>query len=83
MADIGMKIKGILKDLSRGKTQILEESVLARLDTVKDSPGIDRPRDASLSRYLTLIRSVNRTILREHSKIDRIFARNKDEHPEG
>ena len=76
---LGTRIRSILKELSRGKMSVLEEAIVSRLEIVEDDTQIDRPHDASLDKYLRLIGTINRTIIKEHSKIDKIFRKRKDE----
>lgn len=74
------EIESLLKALSKGKEELLEEKVIAKLEYVQ-ARGIERIDYLpawDLYRQFRLIRYVNNTILKDSSKIDAIFRKKKE-----
>lgn len=74
---IDNKIKHLIASLSKSRQTILEEAILSRLDGIQEGGELDYLNDKNINRHLRLMNCINRTILEENSKIDKIFYRKR------
>ncbi len=71
------KVKRLIASLSTGRQTVLEEAILSRLDGIQEGGKLDYLNDKNINRHLRLMNCINRTILEENSKIDKIFYRKR------
>lgn len=71
----------LIKELSLDKENLLERTIIERLETVEDRDNLSKVL-SSVNKYSSkelclLIKKLNKNILAEQAKIDRIFYKEK------